>query len=388
MVERHGALEDMDLIGQFGGVYASRRVLLTGHTGFKGSWLALWLRELGARVHGAALDPDTEPAHWSALALRDVADHRVDVGDAKALAGVIGDARPEVVFHLAAQPLVRRGYREAQWTFATNVMGVVNLLEAVRATPSVRAVVVVTTDKVYADDGRGRPYAEADRLGGHDPYAASKACAELVVDCYRRSFFSATGAARVVTARSGNVIGGGDWSEDRLVPDCVRAVGSGAPVLLRYPDSIRPWQHVLDALSGYLLLGAAVLQSQPPAGEAFNFGPQSNDSMSVRQLVTRLQLAWPALKVGSDPAAKALGETAVLRLESGRAERELGWRPVWSTEQALERTVGWYAHFLSDGSLASLDDLHAYTRDARSNGVSWASADHHELPGAARAGHG
>jgi CDP-glucose 4,6-dehydratase len=378
----------MGLNRHFGGAYEGCRVLLTGHTGFKGSWLALWLRELGARVHGAALAPDTEPAHWSALALSDVADHRVDVGDARALARVVGDARPEIVFHLAAQPLVRRGYREPHWTFATNVMGTVNLLEAVRATPSVRAVVVVTTDKVYADEGQSRPYVETDRLGGHDPYAASKACAELVVDSYRRSFFDVHGAARLVSARSGNVIGGGDWSEDRLVPDCVRAVGSGTPVLLRYPDSVRPWQHVLDALSGYLLLGAVLLQSQAPTGAAFNFGPQSNDAMSVRQLVARLQLAWPILKAGTDPAASAMVETAVLTLNSDRAERDLGWRPVWSTEQAVERTVGWYARFLRDGSLASLDDLRAYVEDARAKAVAWALGDPCAMPGAVRAGCG
>jgi len=378
----------MALNRHFGGAYEGCRVLLTGHTGFKGSWLALWLRELGAQVHGAALAAETEPAHWSALALSDVADHRVDVGDARALARVVGDARPEIVFHLAAQPLVRRGYREPHWTFATNVMGTVNLLEAVRASPSVRGVVVVTTDKVYADDGHGRPYVETDRLGGHDPYAASKACAEFVVDSYRRSFFGVPGAARVVSARSGNVIGGGDWSEDRLVPDCVRAVGSGTPVLLRYPDSVRPWQHVLDALSGYLLLGALLLQAQAPTGAAFNFGPPSNDAMSVRQLVARLQTAWPILKAGTDPAASALVETAVLTLHSGRAERELGWRPVWNTEQALERTVGWYSHFLRDGSLASLDDLRAYAKDALTNGATWASPDHRAMPAAICAGRG
>jgi CDP-glucose 4,6-dehydratase len=372
----------MDLNGQFGGAYLDRRVLLTGHTGFKGSWLALWLRALGARVHGAALAPETERAHWSALALSDVADHRVDVGDARTLAAVVGEVRPEIVFHLAAQPLVRRGYREPHWTFATNVMGTVNLLEAVRASPSVRAVVVVTTDKVYADDGHGRPYVETDPLGGHDPYAASKACAEFVVDSYRRSFLDEPEAARVVSARSGNVIGGGDWSEDRLVPDCVRAVGSGTPVLLRYPDSVRPWQHVLDALSGYLLLGAALLQSQAPTGAAFNFGPSSNDTLSVRQLVARLQSAWPTLEVGADPVASALVETAVLTLNSDRAERELGWRPVWNTEQAVERTVGWYSRFLRDGSLASLDDLGAYVEDARTKGVAWAFGEPRATPGA------
>jgi CDP-glucose 4,6-dehydratase len=378
----------MELSSHFGGAYEGCRVLLTGHTGFKGSWLALWLRELGARVHGAALAPETEPAHWAALALSDVADHRVDVGDARSLARAVGDTRPEIVFHLAAQPLVRRGYRESHRTFATNVMGTVNLLEAVRASPSVRAVVVVTTDKVYADDGHARPYVETDRLGGHDPYAASKACAEFVVDSYRRSFFNAPKAARVVSARSGNVIGGGDWSEDRLVPDCVRAVGSGTPVLLRYPDSVRPWQHVLDALSGYLLLGAALLQSRAPASAAFNFGPPSNDVMSVRQLVGRLQSAWPTLKAGADPAASAPVETSVLTLDSGRAERELGWRPVWNTEQALERTVGWYSRFLRDGSLASLDDLRAYAADAKTKGVAWALREPRATPGTVSAGRG
>jgi len=379
----------MDLTSQFGGAYAGRRVLLTGHTGFKGSWLALWLRELGAQVSGVALDPDTQPAHWSALALDGVDDHRVDVSDGPALRGVVREARPEVVFHLAAQPLVRRGYREPKATFDTNVMGVVNLLDAVRSTPSVRAVVVVTTDKVYEDNGHGRPFVESDRLGGRDPYATSKACAELVVDCYRSSFFDEkAGPARIVSARSGNVIGGGDWSEDRLVPDCVRALESGVPLLVRYPDSIRPWQHVLDALSGYLLLGAALLHPGSSIGGAINFGPSSTDSMSVRRLVTRLQAAWPALKVESDPTSSVPAETAVLRLDSGRAERELGWRPVWNIERALERTVRWYSEYLRDGTLSSLDDLEAYSSDACANGLRWASRDQRAMPGAALATRG
>lgn len=379
MVDRRGTLEGMELSGQFGRAYAGRRVLVTGHTGFKGSWLALWLRELGARVYGAALVPDTEPAHWPMLGMSDVADCRVDVRDAGALAAVVHDACPEVVFHLAAQPLVRRGYREPHDTFTTNVIGTLNLLETVRSTPSVRAMVIVTTDKVYADDKADRPYVETDRLGGHDPYAASKSCVELMVDCYRRSFFNSPDAVRVVTARSGNVIGGGDWSEDRLVPDCVRAVASGKPVLLRYPDSVRPWQHVLDALSGYLQLGAVLLQPKAPSALALNFGPPADDAMSVRQLVARLQAAWPALKVDADPAASSPIETAVLKLDSGRAERDLGWRPVWNTEQALERTVGWYTRFLRDGSLSSLDDLRTYCKEAQVKGVTWSGGDSRAL---------
>lgn len=368
-----GPLEDMDLTGLFGAQYLQRRVLVTGHTGFKGSWLTLWLRELGAEVAGLALDPDTKPSHWTALELHDVADHRCDVGsDPARVRALIERIRPELVFHLAAQPLVRRGYHDPVGTFRTNVMGGVNVLESVRQSPSVRGVIFVTTDKVYEENLDGTPHTEDDQLGGRDPYAASKTCAEFIARCYRSSFLSKTALVSVTTARSGNVIGGGDWSEDRLIPDCVRALLAGESLQLRSPESVRPWQHVLDALAGYLLLGAAILSDQPPKEAAFNFGPDADACITVRQLVGRLKDAWPALAMKVD-SRHAPYETALLRLDSSRAGQALGWLPIWNIEEALARTAGWYSAYLRDGTVRSRDDLDRYVADAQAKGCRWAT---------------
>ena len=369
-----GAVEGMDLSDAFGRAFAGRRVLVTGHTGFKGSWLVLWLQALGARVAGLALDPDTAPAHWPLLDLHDVADHRVDLRDAAAVADVVARSRPEVVFHFAAQPLVRRGYRDPVATFATNVTGLVNLLEAVRACPDTRVLVNATTDKVYADHDDGRSYAESDPLGGHDPYSTSKACAELVSACYRKSYF-ATGAGtpgcRVATARAGNVIGGGDWAEDRLVPDLVRAAHAGSPLRIRHPDAVRPWQHVLEPLSGYLRLAQALLADEV-AADAWNFGPGPGGELSVRALVERLRAGWPALAIASDNDERP-HEAAVLRLDIDKARRTLDWRPVWDIDTALARTGAWYRAHAESGRIASHDDLRAYVADARTAGLAWAT---------------
>ncbi len=260
----------------FGGAYAGRTALVTGHTGFKGSWLALWLEELGCRVVGYSLPPPTEPNHFGLLSLR-CRSEAGDVRDRARLAAVVRECRPDVVFHLAAQPLVRRSYREPAETFEANALGTVSVLEACRATP-VKAVVSVTTDKVYENREWCWGYREADPLGGFDPYSCSKACAELIAACYRGSFFNPAEYGRshrtlVATARAGNVIGGGDWAEDRLVPDLARAAAAGRPLALRNPASVRPWQHVLEPLAGYLLLGQRLLEGDARCAEAWNFGP-------------------------------------------------------------------------------------------------------------------
>lgn len=353
----------------FGGLFAGKRVLVTGHTGFKGSWLALWLHELGAQVVGLALDPDTQPNHWSLLNLGDVADHRVDLRDAESVRRVLAAHQPDIVFHLAAQPLVRRSYREPVDTFASNVTGLVNLFEAVRATPSVRVLVNATTDKVYAEHATDTGYTESDPLGGHDPYSTSKACAELVSDCYRKSFFN-DGATRIATARAGNVIGGGDWAEDRLVPDLVRAANNGQALAIRNPHAVRPWQHVLEPLSGYLCLGQR-LWSRPELAGGWNFGPGHTGEISVRTLVDRLATHWDALRIQHDGTPQP-HEAAQLRLDASKAQRELGWRPVWGTDTTLTRTACWYQQFLQKGQLASREDLHAYTNDAKRLGLEWA----------------
>lgn len=362
-------MEDMGL-NLFGGIYAGRRVLVTGHTGFKGSWLALWLRTLGAEVAGLSLDPDTRPSHWSLLHLDGIADERADLRDALAVQKVIDGFRPEIVLHLAAQPLVRCSYRDPRGTFASNVTGLINLFEALRNCPSVRVVVNATTDKVYAEDATANGYTETDPLGGHDPYSTSKACAELISDCYRKSFLADAGV-RVATARAGNVIGGGDWAEDRLVPDLVRAATSGIPLKIRNPTAVRPWQHVLEPLSGYLQLARCLWQGAGFEG-AWNFGPGAVGEISVATLATQMAQHWPALRIEADSGVHP-HEAAILRLNCDKAMQHLAWLPVWGIDTTLAKTARWYRGFQDSGHLASISDLEAYTHDARQLGLAWAT---------------
>jgi CDP-glucose 4,6-dehydratase len=335
-------------------VWKNRRVLVTGHTGFKGGWLAAWLGLLGAEVSGFALAPDTDPNLFGVLGL----DRRMrsilgDVRDAEALAHAVAETRPEVVFHLAAQPLVRRSYRCPSATFAVNVQGTVNLLEAIRAQPSVKAVLVVTSDKVYANDELGRPFREGDPLGGHDPYSASKACAEIVCASWRDSFLAEAGIL-LASARAGNVIGGGDWSEDRLVPDIARTIGSGRPVVLRNPDSVRPWQHVLDATQGYLNLAARLLDGDRSAARGWNFGPGAG-LVPVREVANTMIAAWGQGSSIALPQEGAPHEAALLMLDSSEAGRALGWMPVLSITEALHWTAEWYrAHAAEPAHAAAL----------------------------------
>lgn len=358
-------------LNAFGNAYAGRRVLVTGHTGFKGSWLVLWLREMGAQVAGLALDPDTQSSHWSLLGFDDVPDHRADLRDADVVREVFAKHRPEFVFHLAAQSLVRRSYRDPVDTFSTNVMGLVNVLEAVRSCPSVRVFINATTDKVYAEHANPDGYCETDPLGGHDPYSTSKACAELVSGCYRKAFFEGPSAIRMSTARAGNVIGGGDWAEDRLVPDLVKAAASGRSLALRNPTGVRPWQHVLEPLSGYLQLGQRMWRAPDFAG-AWNFGPGTAGEISVQSLATQLGAHWPALRIERDTSAHPY-EAAILRLNCDKAHRQLAWRPVWNIENALARTAGWYRAFYGTGNIESANDLAAYIDDAKRLGLEWAA---------------
>lgn len=322
--------------------FKGRRVLVTGDTGFKGSWLCLWLADLGAEVHGYALPPERPQDLFHALGLAKLIRHRDgDVRDAAALAAAAAEARPEFIFHLAAQPLVRRSYREPKETFDVNVGGSVNLLEAARACKDLRALVYVTSDKCYKVQPSHPAYVETDPLGGHDPYSASKAAAEVVFASYNASFFgSGPGAA---SARAGNVIGGGDWSEDRLVPDVIRALRGGAPLVLRSPQHTRPWQHVLEPLSGYLRLAARLAERPREFSGAWNFGPDERDNRSVLD-VARLALSlWGSGEERIVVRPESLVETPVLRLDSAKARRELGWSPRWAFERAVEETVRWYA---------------------------------------------
>jgi CDP-glucose 4,6-dehydratase len=328
--------------------WAQRRVLVTGHTGFKGAWLSLWLQSLGARVTGVAPAPPTQPAMYEMAGIaKGMREHAADVRDAQALREALADAAPEIVLHLAAQPMVRASLRDPAMTYEVNVMGTVNVLEAVRRAPGdVRAVVVVTSDKCYENLGEEpRRFSEADPLGGDDPYSSSKACAELVAAAYRSSFFTGHDAPRVATARAGNVIGGGDWGEDRLVADIVRAVQSDEPALVRNPQAVRPWQHVLNPLSGYLRLAEALCQGGEAAAEvarAWNFGPCEGDARTVSWIVERLGVLWGgALRWELDDQANP-PEAGHLALDSSAAERVLAWRPGWDLEEALERVVEWH----------------------------------------------
>lgn len=325
--------------------WRDRRVLLTGHTGFKGSWLALWLTARGAQVHGLALAPETQPALFDRLGLAERIDHYLgDIRDADLVRARVAQTRPEVVFHLAAQPLVRRSYREPLATFSTNVMGTAHLLDALRAHNAPCAVVVVTTDKVYENREWLHAYRETDALGGHDPYAASKAACEIVVESYRKSFF-ADGPVRLASARAGNVIGGGDWSEDRILPDLIRAMAQGEPPALRNPGAIRPWQHALDPLAGYLLLAERLHAGDPAAADAFNFGPDPADQRAVRDLAETALALWPGAAArgwrdASDPDAPH--EAGRLTLATDKARAALGWSPRWGVEEALRRTIDWH----------------------------------------------
>jgi len=367
-------VEGLGLSRLFGGVYSGRRVLVTGHTGFKGSWLALWLQTLDAEVAGLALPPDTEPSHWNLLGTRLEREFISDLRDQERVRAAVEMFQPEVVFHLAAQSLVRRGYRDPAATFDTNVRGLVHLLEAVRGCGSVRVVVNATTDKVYEVHEAPDGYREGDPLGGHDPYSASKACAEIMSACYQRSYFDRVDDAgrrvRLATARAGNVVGGGDWAEDRLVPDMVRSVKAGNTVRLRNPGATRPWQHVLEPLSGYLRLGQVLLDGELDGG-AWNFGPSADATLSVGDVVRRMQYHWPELRFEQD-AGPHPHEAEKLALDCGKASRELGWRPVWNAEATLARIARWYRRFLDDGVIGSREDLEAYVADARAQEQVWA----------------
>jgi CDP-glucose 4,6-dehydratase len=323
--------------------WCGKKVLVTGHTGFKGAWLTIWLRKLGGLISGVALPPETTPSLFHLADVQKLCAETdfCDVRDFEQIRSIARKAQPEIVFHLAAQPLVRRSYRQPLDTFATNVMGTANLLEALREIDSVRVVVVVTTDKVYRNLEHCWPYREDDGLGGYDPYSASKAACEIVVDSYRDAFFREQGIA-VATARAGNVIGGGDWSEDRLIPDVVRAVESQTALKIRRPQAVRPWQHVLEPLYGYLLL-AKKLWQQPSFAGAYNFGPETASASTVEQVVKLCCQVEPRIQVEYGTENAGPHEAGWLSLEIAKARAVLGYHPCWSIAESVQRTMAWYA---------------------------------------------
>ncbi len=326
-------------------IYKGKKIFITGHTGFKGSWLGALLKYIGAEYSGFALAPHTNPSHYNLFpsSLNSVTG---DLSDFSLLRSSMQEAQPEIVFHLAAQPLVRDSYKNPVYTYQTNVMGTLNLLEAIKNTPSVKAVVIITTDKVYENKEWEYPYRETDELGGYDMYSSSKACTEILTNSYKRSFFAESQRKiYIATARAGNVIGGGDWSTDRLIPDIVRATADGKPVFIRTPKSIRPWQHVLDCLYGYLLLGQKLLEGNEKFASAWNFAPHIVDTKTVAEVAEIAGKTWNEISITFGQIPDNYHEAGVLKLDNSRTMSALNWKPVWDTETAIEKTIEWYKKF-------------------------------------------
>ncbi|HOI00495.1 MAG TPA: CDP-glucose 4,6-dehydratase [Bacteroidales bacterium] len=364
----------MEMMRLFGGAYKGKRVLITGHTGFKGSWLAFWLNKMGAQVSGISLEPESKPNHISLIGMP--ADFHIhDINDRSGLAELVRQINPEVVFHLAAQALVKRSYQDAPGTYLTNVVGTANILDACRDLPDLLAIVVITTDKCYDNREWVWAYRETDALGGKDPYSASKACAELVVASYRHAWFNpdqygANHKVLVATARAGNVIGGGDWAEDRIIPDLIRASVRGSALMLRYPKATRPWQHVLEPLSGYLLLGWRLLEGRKEMAEAWNFGPEPESNVQVIKLVEEALSHWPRVSFAFDENPHH-HEAGMLMLDSTKAKHNLEWRNVWSFTDTVKHTIQWYKRYYEAGEINTFQDLEQYVIESERKNLIW-----------------
>ena len=329
--------------------YKGKKVLITGHTGFKGSWLTYWLKEIGAEVFGYSLKPKTIPNHFDLL-ISDLKSSFNNICDLKRLKKFVNETNPEIIFHLAAQPLVRQSYIDPIETYQTNVIGTANLLESIKNNQFVKAVIVITTDKCYKNLNQSQGYKESDVLGGYDPYSSSKACVELLVSSFRDSFFNPKEYGNkhqvlVATARAGNVIGGGDWSEDRLIPDLVKNAISNKITKIRYPNATRPWQHVLDPLMGYLMLGEKLLKGETQFAQAWNFGPKEFDILTVKELALKSQKLWNKIEFEVQNNHNELHEATFLSLNIDKATTLLGWKPKWNSSEAIKKTIEWYEKF-------------------------------------------
>jgi CDP-glucose 4,6-dehydratase len=346
--------------------WKNKSVFLTGHTGFKGGWLALWLSSMGANVTGYALAPNTSPNLFGALSLNSVLhnSHIANICDLDHLQKTLSACKPEIVIHMAAQPLVRYSYANPVETYMTNVMGTVNVLESIRKANSVKATVVVTTDKCYENKEWVWGYRENEPMGGFDPYSNSKGCAELVTSAYRQSYFSdpAGNPNRVASARAGNVIGGGDWSEDRLIPDAIKAFEAGQTLMIRNPLATRPWQHVLEPLSGYLILAQSLYQDGEKFSSAWNFGPKDGDNRTVQEVITSLSKQWGLGAAWQQDTSFQPHEAGLLKLDCSKASKQLRWEPKWDLETAIEKIIEWHKAYLAneDMQLLTLNQIHQY----------------------------
>jgi CDP-glucose 4,6-dehydratase len=367
-------MENLEINKLFGGIYQGKRVLVTGHTGFKGSWLALWLKKMGAEVYGLALDPPSQPNHFELLKL-DIKSYIQNICDLSRVKVILEEINPEIIFHLAAQPIVRLSYQDPVHTYMTNVMGTVNILEASRKLLNLKAIIVITSDKCYDNKEWIWGYRENESLGGKDPYSSSKGCAELVTSAYRNSFYnvpinSTKKSVLIASARAGNVIGGGDWASDRILTDIVSAASDSSSVFLRYPGATRPWQYVLEPLSGYLTLGWNLLKGKIEFADAWNFGPGSGNNVTVLELVIEAKKSWNKISFDFDKGEHP-HEAGFLMLDSTKAMKLLQWQAIWGFSKTVEKTILWYKCYIENQDVISESTLIEYIHDARIKDVPW-----------------
>jgi CDP-glucose 4,6-dehydratase len=348
--------------------WKEKTILITGHTGFKGSWLSVWLNMLGANLHGYALKPDTRPNMFEAVGVKKIIKSNIsDIRDYNKLLAVMKKCQPQIIFHLAAQPLVRQSYKDPLETYQTNIIGTANLLEAARYVKSVRAVIVITSDKCYENKESHYAYKEPDPLGGYDPYSSSKACAEIVTAAYKNSFFTDSDVA-IASARAGNVIGGGDWAADRLIPDCIKAWIKNKTVEIRYPHAIRPWQHVLEPLAGYIILAEKLYRYGNKFAKAWNFGPDKKNIKNVAFLVDAIAKLWDKKAKWKITTKKQPHEAMLLKLDCSMAKTNLPWKPRWNIEKTLEKTVQWYKTYLENSQNitdTTIEQIDQYMKDSK-----------------------
>ena len=360
----------------FNNIYKDKKVFITGHTGFKGSWLVFWLKNIGAEVLGYSLEPPTKPNHYELLNL-DIYSVIGDIRDRDKLFSVVKDFKPDIVFHLAAQPLVRYSYKNPLETLETNIIGTANVFEACKNAETIKAIVNITSDKCYENKEWVWGYRENDPMGGYDPYSASKGCSELITSSYRNSFFNPKDYGKkhntlLASVRAGNVIGGGDWSEDRLIPDIVKATEQKKKVFIRNPKATRPWQHVLEPLSGYLLIGQKLLEGKKEFADGWNFGPNDENIISVEEIVKLSKKYWDEIYYEINTDLLDLHEAMLLKLDCSKAHYYLNWKPIWDIDKTLEKTISWYKHFYTNKEILTNQDLEEYIKDAQNKGAVWA----------------